>query len=78
LRCGILPNSGSVPEVLRNGVSGWICDSVEQMVAAVPRIAQLDRSLCRREAQRFASSTMCAGYERVYADVLKSATSGGN
>lgn len=81
LACGtpvIAMRRGSVPEVLRNGVSGWICDSVDEMAAAVPRIAQLDRGMCRREAQRFASSTMCAGYERVYADVLKSATSGVN
>jgi len=80
LACGtpvIAMRRGSVPEVLRNAVSGYICDSVDEMVAAIPRVAQLDRSACRREAQRFAASTMCARYERVYADVLKRAKVGG-
>jgi glycosyltransferase involved in cell wall biosynthesis len=80
LACGtpvIAMRRGSVPEVLRDGVSGFICDSVDEMVAAVPRITQLDRSACRREAQRFAARTMCAGYERVYSGMLKGAASVG-
>jgi glycosyltransferase involved in cell wall biosynthesis len=81
LACGtpvIAMRRGSVPEVLRNGLSGWICDSVDAMVAAIPRIAQLDRSACRREARRFASSTMCAGYQQIYAAVLKESALGGS
>jgi glycosyltransferase involved in cell wall biosynthesis len=78
LACGtpvIAMRRGSVPEVLSNGVSGWICDSVDEMVAAVAKIPLLDRNVCRRQAQRFASSTMCAGYERVYSAMLRRAES---
>jgi hypothetical protein len=59
-------------------VSGWICDSVDEMVAVVAKIPLLDRNACRREAQRFASSTMCAGYERVYSAMLRRAEKHGS
>jgi glycosyltransferase involved in cell wall biosynthesis len=73
LACGtpvIAMRRGAVPEVLRDGVSGFICDSVDEMVAAVARIPQLDRSACRREAQRFGASRMCESYEQIYTHLL--------
>lgn len=69
LACGtpvIAMNRGSVPELLHDGVSGFMCNSVDEMVAAVPRVAGLDRRACRREAQRFAAPVMAARYEQVY------------
>ncbi|HKF26309.1 MAG TPA: glycosyltransferase, partial [Candidatus Acidoferrum sp.] len=58
---------GSVSEVLRDGVTGFIVDSVEQAVAAVPRVASLNRSACRREFdKRFLASRMAEDYVRLY------------
>jgi glycosyltransferase involved in cell wall biosynthesis len=57
---------GSVPEVIVDGVTGFICDDVDQMVDAVQRIGEIDPDECRRRAACFDAATMCAGYERVY------------
>ncbi|HEX6290143.1 MAG TPA: glycosyltransferase family 4 protein [Herpetosiphonaceae bacterium] len=73
MACGtpvIALRHGSVPEILRNGVSGFICDSLDEMVAAVRRVATLDRRLCRAEALRFTSKTMADSYEQVYDRVI--------
>ena len=57
---------GSVPEVVAHGVSGFICDDVDEMVDAVQRLDELDPDECRRHAERFDADVMCAGYEAVY------------
>jgi len=64
-------NRGSVPEVLRNGVSGMIGTSVDDLVAAAPLIATFDRRACRAEAERrFSSRAMAIGYEQIYRRVI--------
>lgn len=73
LACGtpvIALRRGSVPEVLTDGVSGFICDTLDELVAAVPRVARLDRAVCRREAERFGGDVMAAGYEAVYQKLM--------
>jgi glycosyltransferase involved in cell wall biosynthesis len=70
LACGtpvIALRAGSVPEVVRNGVSGFVCDTEEEMVAAVERIGEIDRLMCRHEVEhRFSAEAMADRYERVY------------
>ncbi len=63
---------GSVPEVLVDGVTGFICASVEEMVAAVPHVVELDRRACRARAEtKFSAAVMADGYERVYQRLLE-------
>jgi len=57
---------GSVPEIVVDGVTGFICDDVDQMTAAVHRIDEIDPAACRRHAGTFDGNTMCANYEDVY------------
>lgn len=58
---------GSVEEVIVHGETGFICDSVEEMIAAVPRVAELDRRRCREHVERnFSAEVMAARYEEVY------------
>jgi glycosyltransferase involved in cell wall biosynthesis len=57
---------GSVPEVIEDGVSGFVCDDVDEMVAAVDRIGEIDPEACRRRAARFSGEAMCRGYLEVY------------
>jgi glycosyltransferase involved in cell wall biosynthesis len=70
LACGtpvLAMNRGSVPEVLRHGVTAMVGDSVDELVALAPRIREIDRRACRREAERrFSARAMAEGYERVY------------
>ncbi len=59
--------NGSVDEVVDDGVTGFICDDVDQMVAAVGRLGEIDPRACRRAVEeRFSVATMTAGYEALY------------
>jgi glycosyltransferase involved in cell wall biosynthesis len=58
---------GAVEEVLRDGVTGVIVDTVEQAVAALPAVLALDRAGCREEFERrFSARRMARDYVRVY------------
>jgi glycosyltransferase involved in cell wall biosynthesis len=74
LACGtpvLAMNRGSVPEVLRHGVSALIGNSVEELIALAPHLGSLDRRRCRSEAlRRFSARTMADGYEQVYRRVI--------
>jgi Glycosyl transferases group 1 len=74
LACGtpvVAMRAGSVPEVLEHGVTGFICDTEDDMVAAIGRLGELDRAACRAAAEgRFSPQAMADRYERVYARLL--------
>ena len=57
---------GSVPEVIVDGVTGFICDDVDEMAKAAERIGEIDPDECRRHADRFSAEAMCRGYTEVY------------
>ena len=63
--------AGSVPEVLIDGVTGFVCDSYRAMVDAVSNVKSLDRAACRAHVEaRFSAAKMAEGYESAYAEVL--------
>ncbi|WP_216652503.1 glycosyltransferase family 4 protein [Nocardioides sp. zg-1308] len=62
---------GSVPEVIEHGVTGFICDDVDDMADAVSRIDQIDPDACRRGAERFTAERMCREYVDVYRTLLR-------
>jgi glycosyltransferase involved in cell wall biosynthesis len=67
--------SGSVPEVVEDGVTGFIVDSVEEAVRAVGRLPRLDRRAIRASfEQKFSAARMARDYEALYAKVARSAT----
>ncbi len=74
LACGtpvIARPRGSVPEVLREGYTGLFCETEDDMVEAIQRVATLDRVECRREfEQRFTAGTMAQHYLEVYQEIL--------
>ena len=74
LACGtpvIAYRRGSVPEVLEDGVTGFIVEDLEEAVQAVRRIEHLDRGECRRQfEQRFSVSRMTYDYLEVYQRLL--------
>lgn len=66
---------GSVPEVIEDGVCGFIVESVEEAVKAVERLDRLDRGAIRaRFEQRFSAARMARDYETLYAKVARSTT----
>lgn len=78
MACGtpvIAYRSGSVPEVVTDGVSGFIVDDIESAVAAVARLDEIDRAGCRQNfEERFAVSRMARDYLSVYDRLIAGST----
>ena len=70
MACGtpvVALRAGSVPEVVDHGTTGYVCDTLDEMVQAVHQVDAIDPAACRRHAlANFDVSTMVAGYEMVY------------
>jgi len=70
MACGtptIAFNCGSVPEVITNGVSGFIVESLDEAVEAVRQAAAVDRGACRAEfINRFSAPKMARQYVKLY------------
>ncbi len=70
MACGtpvIAFNRGSVPEVMDNGVSGFIVETEEQAVAALGKLDTLDRGRVRAQFERrFTARRMAEDYLDVY------------
>ena len=74
MACGtpvIAYRSGSVPEVIDEGVTGFIVESEEEAVDAVNQLARLDRRKVRgRFEERFSARRMARAYESHYRQLL--------
>jgi glycosyltransferase involved in cell wall biosynthesis len=70
LACGtpvIAWPNGSVPEIVEDGRTGFVVDTIEEAVRAVRRVSSLSRAACRATfLQRFDAARMAADYEKVY------------
>ena len=67
----IAMNLGSCREVIKNGETGFLVDSVLDAVHALGRISEIDRSTCRNRVQQYFSiDTMVEGYEQVYSTIF--------
>jgi glycosyltransferase involved in cell wall biosynthesis len=78
MACGtpiIAFRNGSVPEIMVEGQTGFVVDSIEDAVAAVPRIREVSRRGCRDIfEQRFTARRMAVDYVRVYARMMNRPT----
>ena len=62
---------GAAPEVILDGVTGFLADDEDGLVAAAGRLGELDPHACRRHAaEHFSVDTMAGGYLEVYRRVL--------
>ena len=62
---------GSAPEVIDNGVTGYVVDNEDEAVAAVRAAMNLDRGLIRKRFdRRFSATAMARSYLDLYADRL--------
>jgi len=70
MACGtpvVAYRKGSMPEVVDEGVTGRLVDSLEQAVTAVAGIGEIDRTACRARARdRFGVDRMVDDYLRIY------------
>ena len=74
MACGtpvIARRRGSMPELIEDGVTGFLVDSVEEAVAAIERVEEIDRAACRRAVEaRFSVDRMADDYVALYRRVL--------
>jgi glycosyltransferase involved in cell wall biosynthesis len=74
LACGtpvIAFRGGSVAEVIDNGLTGFIVETLEEAIAATGRIGTLDRRICRAVFEdRFTVARMAANYVSLYDRVM--------
>lgn len=64
--------AGSVPEIIDQGVTGVIVDTLEEAVAAMPRVLSLNRNAVRRRFEdRFSATRMAKDYVSVYQALLR-------
>ncbi len=74
LACGtpvIGSRCGAIPEIVDHGVTGFLCDTLEEMTHSVKHVSLLERTRCRQAFdQRFTSERMAQEYLTVYRHVL--------
>ena len=69
--------SGSIPEVIEDGITGKVVDSEEDALAALPEILSYNRRAVRKRfEERFTATRMAKDYVSVYRRLLKTHTSG--
>src|SRR6266542_2282834 len=62
----------AVPEVVEDGVTGFICDQIEELPWAIVKVDELEPKLCRqRVAEHFDVANMVDGYEAIYRSVAR-------
>jgi glycosyltransferase involved in cell wall biosynthesis len=63
----------SVPEIIEDGVTGFVVQDADEMARAVGRLREIDRARCRRAAEeRFTVERMTDDYEDRYATAIES------
>ena len=80
MACGtpvIAMRRGSVPEVMEDGLTGFIVDNEAEAIAAIPRIKTLDRAKVRqRFEQRFTARRMAQDYVNLYEELIAAKKAG--
>ena len=74
MACGtpvIAARRGSMPELIVDGVTGFLVDSADEAVEAIARAGEIDRAACRAHvATRFSVERMADDYVALYRRVL--------
>jgi glycosyltransferase involved in cell wall biosynthesis len=74
MACGtpvIAYRRGSMPELIEDGVTGFLVDSFDEAVAAIGRVGEIDRAACRQSvAERFTVGRMADRYLELYRSLL--------
>ena len=67
----IATDLGSCREVIEDGHTGFLVNSVDEAVQRLQRLPEIDRTACRKRVrQRFSVETMVESYERVYQTIF--------
>jgi glycosyltransferase involved in cell wall biosynthesis len=66
---------GALPEVVKDGVTGFVVEDIQDAVEACNRVETISNAACRVHGQEnFSSAKMADGYAQLYARILQGAT----
>lgn len=75
LACGtpvIATNQGAAPEIVEDGLTGFLADTTQALVDAAVLAHTIDRQVCRRQAEeRFSAQRMVEDHLRFYHQVIE-------
>lgn len=78
MACGtpvVAHRRGAAPELVIPGVTGFLTESLEDLVAALTRLDDLQPAACRQwVAERFSAARMVAAYAALYESILANPT----
>ena len=74
MACGtpvIARRRGAMPELIVDGETGFLVDTLDEAVAAIERLGEIDRAACRRRvADHFTVERMADRYLALYRTIL--------
>jgi glycosyltransferase involved in cell wall biosynthesis len=63
---------GAAPDIIDNGVTGFVVDTVDEMAAAIDRVGGLSRAAARARVERlYSGEAMTDNYAAVYEDMIE-------
>ena len=64
-------NRGSMPEIIQEGINGFIVTSIEEMAEKIKGVGNISREACRKTVEsRFSQDKMVKEYIEVYKEIL--------
>lgn len=76
LACGtpvIAFPEGAAPEVIEEGVTGFLCDNIDDMAATIPRLDNIDRANCRAAVEGyFSARRMVEEHLELFEEIIQS------
>ena len=68
----ITTHNGAMPEIVEHGKSGFLCNTIDEMVEAVKDVSAIDPAECRKRVEeKFSYTVMAEAYLKLYQDYLK-------
>lgn len=82
MACGtpvIAYNKGSMPEIIEDGINGFLVDDIEGALLALEKLSSIDRKRCREVVEeKFSVGRMVDDYIKVYEKILEKRGKEGN
>jgi glycosyltransferase involved in cell wall biosynthesis len=73
MACGTVPialDDGALKEIIKDEQTGFICNSIDKMIARIKEVDLIDPKACRERAQQFSREIMAQEYVKLYTLII--------